>query len=338
MDMLKVGWLGGIFAGLLLALSQSCDAKFGESPIVKPISGRALNQTEILPADVLSRVQLVRAEIELIRLELGKPPFPVGMTRVLDTAPREVYFMANTLYAKADRLAFELLKTSDEDTSEIDTAAITPYHVWLMVNKTFSRLQMIKKQLGIVEISSEKSIPPDTTPSDVIQSIIRANQELGRLLSQQVAPADVFQQVTRAINLNAQLLATFDGTSHIPVLPDFVRRKTPGNVYRRLTGCFELIRQIAQISNQRMLRFDTESLYSGFIEPSDVYMLATLVVAELSYFHDSHPDARMAALAYYPGTKTPSQVYQRVGILHIQLKTLYDMVKADPDWLKNKPL
>ena len=327
---LLVCLLAVVFSGVVCAQERLFAPK-----VLNPVSGRAIVEGEILPGDVLSRVELTRAELELIRRELGKPTFRANITRVQDTAPREVWFMAHALYDKADRLAFEHVKTSGAHTGSIDTAAITPYHVWLMVNKTFMRLQAVKTALNIPELSEEVLSPDSTTPSDVIQSMIKANQELGKLLSQQVAPADVFQQVTRAINLNAQLLAVFEGTPSIPPLPAFERRKTPGNVYRRMTRCFELIGKIAQLSDQRILSVDTDSLYSGSIEPGDVYALTTLVVAELSYFHALLGDAKPAAQAYHPGKKTPAHVFQRVGILQAQLEALLKAVQASPDWLKS---
>ena len=301
---------------------------------LNPVSGRAIVEGEILPGDVLSRVELTRAELELIRQELGKPAFSAHTARAQDTAPREVWFMANALHDKADRLAFEHVKTSAAHTGSIDTAAITPYHVWLMVNKTFMRLQAVKAVLNIPEVSEELLSPDSTTPSDVLQSMIRANQELGKLLSQQVAPADVFQQVTQAIHLNTQLLAVFEGTPRIP-LPAFERRKTPDDVYRRMTRCLELIGKIAQLSDQPMLSVDTDSLYSGAIKPGDVYVLTTLVVAELSYLHALHGDTKPATQADHPGKKTPAHVFQRVGILQAQLEALLKAVQASPDWLKS---
>jgi len=313
----------------LIIIAQPCF-----SVILAPVSGRSISESEILPADVLARVELLRADLDLIRLELGKPAFPFNRTRVLDTAPREVYFMASALYAKADRLAFEYVKTSEESIETIDATSIRPYHVWQKVNKSYERIQAVKAKLQIPEKSLEKIRVLSTSPSDVIQAMIKANQELGTLLSQKVSAADVYQQVTRAININAQLLASFKNTVRIPDPPKFQRRKTPENVYRILAKCFELVREIAQISNQNILRFDSESLYSGATKLDDVYSLATLLVAELSYFHALRSNVGSPANAYYPGSKTPSHVFQRVRILELQLKALRDISKSNPNWLK----
>ena len=316
---------------VLLLVLQPCGAE-----TLAPSSGRAISENEILPADVLSRVELVRAELDLIRLEIGQQAFPLNSIKVLDTAPREVYFMAKALYEKADRLAFEYVKTSEQLPKLMAATSIRPYHVWHLANKTYIRLQVIKDKLLIPEKSVEKISDSSTTPSDVIQAMIKANQELGALLSQKFVPADVYQQVTLAINLNAQLLATFQGTERIPSMSALQRRKTPANVYRRLTHCFELVKEIAQVSNLHILRFDTESLYSGPVKASDVYGLATLMVAELSYFHALREQVRTAAKAYYPGRKTASEVFQRVGILEAQLEALLALAKKNPQWIETK--
>lgn len=315
----------------LLVMTQTSHAQ-----LLQPVSGRPLSESDILPADVFSRVTLVRKELELIRTELGRVSFPVSNIQVVDTAPREVYFMASALYDKADRLAFEYVKTSEQYIKTVDAASIKPYHVWLMANRTFRRLQSVKEILLIPEKSVELISPSSTTPSDVIGLMIKANQELDILLSQKSSPADVFQQVTLAINLNAQLLATVEDSKRIPDQPEMIRRKTPEDVYRRLALCLELLRNISHSSNLSVMDFDIDSLYTGRVKPGDVYALATLLVADVSYFHALREQTKDAAGAFYPGNKTPSHVFQRVGILEAQLKQLLEFARENPQWLTAK--
>ncbi len=58
--------------------------------------------SKIEPPDVFVHVALVRAELELIRLELGKPKSKQKELPIFDAQPREVYFQAQTLFRKTD--------------------------------------------------------------------------------------------------------------------------------------------------------------------------------------------------------------------------------------------
>ena len=77
---------------------------------------------------------------------------------------------------------------------------------------------------------------------------MQANRQLNLLLDERFAPSDVFQQVTLAVGYTAQLLKPYPGAELIPEEPVFDPGKTPGDVYRRLLGCFENLREIAAAS------------------------------------------------------------------------------------------
>lgn len=66
---------------------------------------------QLQPPDVFLQVGIVRAELELIRLEMGKPENSGEPVLILEAAPREVFFQALTLFRKANRLSYEHLRT-----------------------------------------------------------------------------------------------------------------------------------------------------------------------------------------------------------------------------------
>ena len=68
-----------------------------------------------------------------------------------------------------------------------------------------------------------------------------------------------------------------------------------------------------------MLALEVEAEELAVVTPSDVYDVASLLVAELAHLHRQFPDAEPPHETYYPGRKFPSHVYQRVGILESQL-------------------
>ena len=83
------------------------------------------------------------------------------------------------------------------------------------------------------------------------------------------------------------------------------------------------------------LRIDETQIQQA--EPSDVYDVASLIVAELAYLHSKLTDAKSPREVYYVGRKFPSHVYQRAGILDRQLIELQRWVLENPDWLKGEP-
>lgn len=318
---------------ILLINLIPCHTSYADT--LYPASGRDISIADILPADVLARVNMIAEELDLIRLELGKPHIvPIDIS-IINTAPREVYFVAQALYNKSNRLAFELTQTS-VDAQVSDTASnIYPFHVWQVVNQSLDRIQTIKESLNITEKITEKIAAKSSQPKDVMSAILLTNRMLSTLLSKNVSPADVYQQITSSINISAQLLATFKSSTRIPPPPPFERRKTPIDVYQRLLFCFTQIREIAELSKISILDFKLANMRSANA-PSDVYDLATLVVSELSYFHSRRKQASPAAKAYFPGFKTPSHVFQRVSMLEAQLTDLLQKVQKNPAWLSAK--
>lgn len=319
---------------VMAALACTTTAWAADPTPPPPVSGRdAASEQAILPADVLARVNLLRAELELVRRELGvksvqRPDFPV-----VGAKPREVYFQALTLFRKSDRFCFEQVGIVDEPPINPSADSIRPMHVLRLVNKAYIRVMYVKQQLGIPERVTESAQPTSVVPNDVFRSIVHANQTLNQLLSQRTSPADVYQEVTAGIHLAATLLAHFPGVQRIPEPEPLVRRKVPGDVFARLLTVFELLRAIALKSGLEMIEIDANN-YGIDATPSDVFDIATLIVSELAYLHSELQGAREPTPSHYAGRKTPSHVYQRVGVLEGQLRTLGVQVDASPNWLR----
>ena len=85
-----------------------------------------------------------------------------------------------------------------------------------------------------------------------------------------------------------------------------------------------------------MAQVDRLDASGATIGPSDVYSMATLLVSELTYLHMQVDDFEPPIRTYYPGSKLPSHVYQRVGILEAQLTELEKRVGLTPDWLQDR--
>ena len=122
------------------------------------------------PPDLYALTMLVRKELELIRLEMGKPGGRPSALKVKNAAPREVLFQALTLFRKTKRLCFEQLREHIE-MPDIHRGKIRPAQVYAVVDKVLTNLQNLKAGLSITEKSEKPPRDASKTPTDVFRSI-----------------------------------------------------------------------------------------------------------------------------------------------------------------------
>ncbi len=304
--------------------------------ILQLLCGLSATHGQLQPPDVFVQVGIVHAELELMRLEMGKPENGGEPVLISEAAPREVFFQALSLFGKANRLCLEHVRTEAPEPLP-PQGVINPGHVHGVLTAALIQLRLVKEKLGITESVQTPARDDAKTPTDVIRSILLANHQLDRLLDRRYAPSDVYEQVTLAIGYTARLVASFPGATRIPPAPEFERRKRPADVYDRLIGCFGWVRSIAGHSGLNIARLDHNDVVGMEIAPGDVYGMATLVVSELAHIHSQVVATEAPVRTYYPGRKLPSHVYQRVGILEAQLIELGKQVLAAPQWLEGQP-
>ncbi len=322
-----------IAAAGTLALFSSAAGQ-AHLPTTAPISGRAGDA--IIPSDVLSRVHLLRDEVDLIRLAMGKPRHSRSVLSVTNAAPREVFFQALALYRKADRLCFEQSGRLGKAPHEPSADTIQPLAVWGVVDAALKRVLVVKEALGLSGVRIESPSPDTTTPTDVFRAILQVNTQINLLLDEAFSPSEVYQQVTLSVHISAKILAaSAPDAVRIPAAPAFESHKVPADVYRRLVRCLETIQRIAMVSGFEMLEVQIDDDALAEVTPSDVYDIASLVVSELAYIHSSVEGAAAPVPVHYPGRRFPSHVYQRAGILESQLSLLMTHVAQSPNWLKD---
>jgi len=287
----------------------------------------------ITPTEVYQKVQVIGAEIELIRLEMGVPATTKETFMVTNAQPREVYFQALTLFKKSNRLLFEQLREKEKEPAELP-ADIQPNDVLNLVNRSYTLIMRVKAYLGIPETSMPTPSSEERSPSDVFELILVQNRKLNSLLQQRFSPADVYQQLTYGVGVMGAIIATLPVTNRLGVEPETERRKTPTDVYSRLLETFGRLCSVMGELDESCLRIDSAELKRPDVTPSDVYDLASLVVSEMLYLHSLHGEAATPKASYYPGEKLPSHVYQRAGRLLSQIALLEKYTLADSDWLK----
>ncbi|MDF1758955.1 MAG: hypothetical protein P1U40_00290 [Coxiellaceae bacterium] len=286
-----------------------------------PASGRnPIKIQHIIPADVLARVKLLDAELNNIRIALGKPKVQQQILTVSNVSPREVYFEAQALYEKSNKLAYEVTGSFDH----YDVAPpkdITPMDVWKVVDAALVRVLSIKQRLHIRSQVKEKAEPDDITPTQVFNALLQSNHIVNSLLYHRVEPSNVYQEVTLAIKYAEKTLKNMGVNDRLPTEPKLEHGKTPTDVYKRLIECVRLLSKISQQSHMKMLSVKLNKDKIQQLTPSSVYDLSKIVVAETRFLSLKQQDSEMVR-SFYPGYKTPSEVYQRVGILMQQLKLI----------------
>jgi len=286
-----------------------------------PLSGHAINQESITPADTLSRINLAAQHLEQIRVKLNLPLANKLNINISEAQPREVYFQALAFYQRVNRLTFERLRVFHESPSATfaNGKQLKPYHVWQISDRASQQLASLRQDLALDEPLVEQASDPATTPSDVFIALLTINRQLDVMLEQPYTPNDVYQQVTLGVHYMAKLLASQAVIDRIPEAPVFIANKQPADVWLLLADCFELLREIAQRHGVNMLNITADSDISAAIRPGDVYQYAALLVSELAHLHSVMANVDDAVRTVAVSQMLSADVFQRVGLLHKQL-------------------
>jgi len=287
------------------------------------------------PTDVYQVIKNLEADVELIRLEMGVPSIHKTDIEVSDVQPREVYFQAMTLVEKTNRLLFEQMRERSEISLDIPLD-IVPEQVLQLANKALSNVLSVKTHLNIIESLDPGTDSTQITPTDVFKLIVKVNRTLNTLLLRRFEPADVYQRVTYGISISYEILLASNNQEALGSESDYVRRKTPQDVYRKLLKLYDIVSEIFESLGRHCLTIDQSESQRNDVTPSDVYDLASLLVAELSYLHSEIANTKQPKKSYYPGIKLPSHVYQRAGRLESQLNILRSYSLNHPNWLSTQ--
>ena len=285
------------------------------------------------PPKVHALLQQVGDEVALLRFEMGAPDPNPWDVQITGASPIEVYDQVRTLYEKADQLCFEQTRERGVH-AKLSKDIAQSEDVFRLVEAAHQRLLVVKAFLGIREETTPHALDSSRTPSDVFVLVLALNRSLNLLLDHPFTPADVFQQVTSAVNHCAGLLALYPELERLPGEPAYRRGKQPSDVFDLLLSCLHVTRSIGESVGIQFLTIEFHREKQRFVSPGDVYDLATLVLTEIKHLHARVQGARQAHPAFYPGRKLPAHAFQRAGLLQLQLQSLWQAVQADPDNFK----
>ncbi len=286
-----------------------------------PVSG----ETEVTPDDVYAQVMELSVLVERRRYHAGVPKARHLKLVIKDAQPHDVFFQALTLFRKSNRLLFQITRKKAA-IPRTQRGVYRPSDVLKLSEGAQQNVSSVLEGLGLtVPMATVPVGRPPKSPSDVFMATQVVNRQINLLLERPFSPSDVHMEVTRAIGYGARQLARFPGVRRIPDASPVEPGRVPSEVFFRLLDCLERIRWIYELEGLSSLSVDADMVHKEDITPSDVFDIASLVVARLDFLHKYKAIEHLPREPFYPGKVFPTDVYRQAGILLSQLNTLIEL-------------
>lgn len=296
------------------------------SPIAEttaPVTLRVVPTPDTDTTDLYQAARLLRAELDCVRAEMGKPRPSVSPMVVTNAPHNELFAQVWQTHQRLRVLRQEL--THDRSAAlRRPSSTLTEGHSAFVLTAAIEEVRAIKHALEIGEVNHVTR--PRTRPSstDVYLTLQEVERQVDVLLNAQPRPCDVFSEVRAALT-RVRTIGRLVGVREWPGLPQFVRRKSPADVCRTLLHCFERVQSIAEEENVETLHTVQaigDSLEDERITTSDVLPVIRLLNAELRYLHDQLGSATKIRRHVNPSRVFPSHVDQQARHLLECLDTL----------------
>jgi len=271
----------------------------------------------------------VRAEVELLRFQMGKPVDEQPPPAVDDVQPHEAFLQAQNLFRKTNRLARELIGASRQTPPVAPPAEeIVIADVYIPLEAALEQVVALKNGLGIAAAADLPNRTPTNDLTSVYRALVQTNRQLNLLTEQAFTAEGIYEQISLAITYAGGILSAYPDQPTIPEAPPFEAGKSPDEVYQQLSACLRLNRRIAEAVGFKLLRYDPRGFRRAEALPSDVYDMATLLVSYVG-----HIATRLDAPEIYPDIAVPERVfpahaYQHALVLHEQLAQIAELVAA----------
>ncbi|MEQ8786476.1 MAG: hypothetical protein RIC55_09260 [Pirellulaceae bacterium] len=283
------------------------------------------------------RVQRLRAEIDLLRVEMGcerAKPLPLHFA---NASRHDVHYQVRILVEKLQRLAEEwgqeVVPAPNDDLYDAQQRELSP-----LLDAAQRRVESLKAAVGVEHVSppaphvtGEHVAGEQVTEDELFEAVVAANRQINRLFDAAFAPRDVYRQVTVCVAYASSLLAPFPSATRIPPEPAFEHAKRPTDVFRRLLECYDILHGTCARRRISILEIRAEGPIDS-VAPSEVYDLAGLLASQLARLDGLVNHQPTTRCWYTPGRKLPSHVFQRVGLLERQLLELDAHVDDNPQW------
>ncbi len=284
---------------------------------------------EIKPGHVFARAELIQKEVDLIRLEMGKPEPVFLKINIANAQPRDVYYQALTLYKKADRLCFDHTGDTGPIPPQMEEGEISPGDNFEILNGAMSRIRCVSVKWDIPESVIEYKLDINKTPSDVYGKILEINRQLNSLLDTPYSPSVVYRRMNETNEAVKRIISRNNSDMEFPSLPEFERRKKPSDVYFQTLKCLNILRRISHFLKIQHLDFKVAKS-TVKVEPGDVYDLVSLVLSGVNQIRktlDPESFESIQKKVPFPSRKFPSHVYQKAVYLERLMLKWEEMLK-----------
>jgi hypothetical protein len=284
-----------------------------------------------IQTEILVELNTLSYNLEQIRNAIGKKPTRKSIIEAKNASPREIYFEVENLYEKLDRLSYEITGVYRKS-PELDERKIDLCDVNKLLNHSVSLIEPIKNRLNIIKDSKlEAGRITTVTKAAIFNEVLEINNQINNLSYQKTMPSDVFNQVTIAIRYLENVLVFLNISNDLVIENINVTNKTPENVYNEMLQILQDIQSVYVDSGLTILDFQIQDNLPN-IMPDDVLSLAKIIVAEVRYLATFLPNPVKPKIYDY-GYKTPSEVYQQVSLLRLQLAALKKYSVQHPGWV-----
>lgn len=285
----------------------------------------AIAEDETTSAHVYQAVVRLGADVDLVREVMGRPESTAAPWIVVQAQPRHLFYQALTLLRKSNLLAAELV--SDRRMGLLPAVPEGEIHLALVlevVERASAQIGAVRGELGISYRAEAQALDEDAQPADVLREIVQISRQLNFLVDRRFSLVDVYNRLELAATYVAGALTEDEAVPTYGELSPFESGKVPADVYRRVLECLELATVIGEERGIDVLKLNLRrELRRRDIAPTDVYDLATTLLAEVAYLTlvleakdvDAPPIER-------PKHIFPSHVYQVAGMLQDELARL----------------
>ena len=275
------------------------------------------------PADVRQAVEALANDLEGVRLYMGKPPVTLKRFQVDFAAPRHVFYQAQTLFRKLNRLGMEVAGVTRQTPPAAPTDDIVPDDVLRVVTLAQQQLALVRETLGLEGQADPPPRRERTEPRDVFEVIVEVNRQVNLMIDDPFRPADVRSQLLLAsVYLGGVLSA--ENKEPFPKI-DFVPNKQPVDVYELLIDCLALNQQVGEQLDMPVLKVDPRRLKRDRSILSDNYDIATMLVSDVAFWtaaidhdEDAFPPAETLRHIF------PSHVFAQAEGIRIQFNAVLE--------------
>ncbi len=261
-------------------------------------------------------------ELELVRERMGRPYDDSPRLPVSEVSDVELYFQTQSLLRKANQLAEELAGTASRSPGPVPSGRIDPADVYAVLEDALEQIRYVAQTIGIEEQTEFEPFGSRISATGVFLVVIDINRQLNLMLREPITDADVFEEISAAVNFAASLLSMHEGAELVPEAPPFDGYKRPFDVYRRLTECIDAVIRVAPKLDIHVAGLSSRRNIPDDISPGHAFDIARIVTADLAAFAYQLEAPRVRANLPTPKHIFPTEVYAQAGILLRQIEEL----------------